>query len=411
MNTRNLFKLLPAAAFALVMMACDDDPDGGKKEDLGNYAIFLTVGNDNATESYYTLTTDDLNDDIVLSPVNTGIVSDADLFWATIYSAYSKGNFYFTMDGNVISKQRIRDGKYKEVGNVVAEAGSWELGMMKTLFNHNGLNFISWQTTYNESDNVLENKLFIVDTTNAMSVESSNPIKFPVPDFTLYDSEGEAVLHENLALTPSSFTVRDNKVFIGFYYDWATEIDTAYMLVCDYPSLSNVKLLKDHRLGHVSGAWYASSSSFTDDNGDYYFSTINVDGNYGLLRIKNGSTEIDPEYAYDLSEIGNIAISNWGYAGPDHHVYLKNGLAFMGSYIIDVRNKQVKQDLNDFGLGTVQKTMETYTENDGNDIYVVLKTDDARWFIAKYDVDENTLTLGLEIDSGITSVSRISRLK
>jgi hypothetical protein len=411
MKKRDLLKMLFTAACAISLLSCDDKPDSVEPEEVKDYAIFLTVGNANATESYYTLTIDDLNKDTLISPVNSGIVSDADLYWATIYSAYSKGNFYFTMDGNVISKQRIQQGKYKEVGNVVAEAGSWELGMMKTLFNNNGLNFISWQTSYNETADVLENKLFVVDTVGALSVKSKNPIQFPMPAFTLYDTEGEPIQNKDMALTPTSFTIRDNKVFIGYYYDWMTEVDTAYMLVCDYPSLANVKLLKDTRLGHVSGAWYASSSSFTDDNGDYYFSTVNNDEEYGLLRIKAGASEIDPSYTYDLKEIGNIAISNWGYAGPDHHTYLKNGLAFMGSYIIDVRNKKVVKDLNSFGLGTVQKAMESYTENGGNDVYVILRTDDARWFIGKYDVDKNTLDRGVEIDGGIKSISRVSRLK
>jgi hypothetical protein len=129
------------------------------------------------------------------------------------------------------------------------------------------------------------------------------------------------------------------------------------MLVCDYPALTNVKLLKDNRLRHVSGVWYDSSSSFTDENGDYYFSTISKSKTYGLLRIKSGTTVIDPDYAYDLKEVGNISgtVSLGDYAGSDHHVYIKNGMAFMGSYIIDVRNKKVIKDLNSFGLGKKQQ--------------------------------------------------------
>nr|WP_295927835.1 hypothetical protein [uncultured Dyadobacter sp.] len=409
--TKGVTRILIGAICGLpLMQACKDTPDAVAPAEIKDYAIFVTAGNANATESYYTLTVDNLEKDTLLSPVKSGIVSDADLFWATIYSAYSKGNFYFTMDGNIISKQRIQSGKYREVGNVVAEAGSWELGMMKTLFNANGLNFISWQTTYNKADNVLENKLFMVDTAASMSVKSKNPIKFPLPAFKLYDDDGKEIRKEDMPLTPSSFTIRDNKVLIGYHYDWATKIDTAYMLMADYPSLTNVKVMKDARLGHVSGAWYASSSSFTDDNGDYYFSTINNKDQYGLLRIKKGATEIDPTYAFDLKELGNIALGNSGYAGPDHHTYLKNGLAFMGSFVVDVRNKKVVKDLNSFGLGTVQKTMETYTEND-NEVYAVLKTNDSRWYVAKYDVEKNTLKRGVEISGSIKSVSRISRLK
>ena len=256
-------------------------------------------------------------------------------FWSNIYSAFNSGTFYYTQEGNIISKQRIVNGKYREIGNLIAAADSWQLGMMKTVFNSNGLNFLSWETKYNAAEDVLEKNLYIVDTTNSMSIKSKNAIKFPVPSFTLYDSEGTAIPKEELPFSPSSFHIANNKIFIGYYYSWETKIDTTYMLICDYPGLTNVKLLKDARLGHV---------------------------------------------------------------------------AFVAPYIIDVRTKQVVKDLNSFGLGDVQITMDSYTENK-NELYVILKTSDARWFVAKYDADKNTLTRGVEINGGVTQVSRIARLK
>lgn len=414
-NWKNASGLMLAAVCAMpLMQSCKKTPDAGKPGDTKgkDYAIFVTVGNATTGESYYTLTTADLMKDTLLSPVNSGIEPDNITSWADIYSTFYQGTFYYTQDGNMISKQRIVDGRYKEIGNIVAAADSWQLGMMKTVFNNNGLNFLSWEANYNATENVIEKNLYIIDTTAAMSVKSKKPIKFPVPSFELYDGNGNVMPKADIPLTPSSFTIRDNKMFVGFYYDWMTKLDTAYMLVCDYPALTNVKLLKDHRLGHVSGAWYASSSSFTDDNGDYYFTTISKDKKYGLLRIKKGAEVIDADYAYDLKDLGNLgSAAAWGdYAGSDHHAYLKNGLAFVGSYILDVRNRKVIKDLNSFGLGNVQFTMDTYTENN-NEVYVVLKTADARYFIAKYDVAANTLKKGVEIHSGIKSISRIGRLK
>lgn len=416
MKKLNVAGMLLATAFAMpFIQSCSKTPDTGNKPDdtkqTKEYAIFVTVGNSSSSENYYTLTTADLMKDTLLSPVNSGIEPDNITSWADIYSVFYQGSFYYTQDGNIISKQRIINGKYKELGNIVASAGSWQLGMMKTFFNNNGLNFLSWEVKYNQAEDVIEKNLYIIDTA-AMTIKSNNPVKFPVPGFTIYDNNGNPMAKKDIPLTPSSFSIRDNKAFIGFYYDWITKLDTAYMLVCDYPALTNVKLLKDNRLGHVSGAWYASSSSFTDENGDYYFSTISKNKTYGLLRIKSGTTVIDPDYAYDLKEVGNISGAvSWGdYAGSDHHVYIKSGLALMGSYIIDVRNKKVIKDLNSFGLGKVQITMDTYTEN-GNEVYVVLKTDDARWFVAKYDVAANTLKRGVEIHSGIKGISRIGRLK
>ncbi|SEW40148.1 MBL fold metallo-hydrolase [Chitinophaga arvensicola] len=416
LNWKNVSAMLLATVCAVpLIQSCSKTPDNNKGPETPvtpkAYAIFVTVGNASSSENYYTLTAGDLMKDTLLSPVNSGVEPDNITFWVDIYSAFNGGNFYYTQDGNIISKQRIVNGKYKEIGNIVAGADSWQLGMMKTVFNSSGLNFLSWEAKYDPATDIIEKNLYIVDTTGAMTVKSKNAIKFPVPTYKLYRDDGKELDKKDIAITPTSFTIRDGKAFVGFYYDWVTKIDTAYMLAFDYPALTNVKLLKDARLGHVSGAWYASSSSFTDDNGDYYFTTISKDKKYGLLRIKKGATEIDPTYAYDLKDLGDISsIASWGsYAGIDHHAYLKDGLAFLGSYIIDVRNKKVIKDLNSFGLGKVQNTMDTYTENN-NDLYVVLKTDDARWFIAKYDVTANTLKRGVEVHSGIKGISRIGRL-
>ncbi|MCW3465192.1 DUF4374 domain-containing protein [Chitinophaga nivalis] len=409
--------MLAVICAAPMLQSCSKTPDVSQPEvpvvpkTQKEYAIFVTVGNATSGENYYTLVTGDLTKDTLISPVNSGIEPDNVTSWAYIYSVFFNGSFYFTQDGNIISKQQIVNGRYKKLGNVVAEAGSWQLGMMKTVFNDKGLNFLSWEANYNATEDVIEKNLYVLDTA-AVTIKTKLPVKFPVPLFELRDNNGKVMEKKDIPITPSSFAIRDNKVFIGFYYNWMTKIDTAYMLVCDYPGLTNVKLLKDARLGHVSGAWHASSSSFTDENGDYYFSTISKDKKYGLLRIKKGATTIDPDYSYSLSELGNISGgATWGdYAGSDHHAYLKNGLAFMGSYIIDVRNKKVVKDLNSFGLGKVQITMDTYTENN-NEIYVVLKTTEGRWYIGKYDVTANTLTKGVEIHSGIKGISRIGRIK
>ena len=59
-------------------------------------------------------------------------------------------------------------------------------------------------------------------------------------------------------------------------------------------------------------------------------------------------------------------------------------------------------------MGKVQATMETYTED--NNPYVILKTNDSRWFVARYNVDEGTLKRGVEI-SGPKTVQRIARVR
>lgn len=408
-------KLALCAVGFTAFTACKDTPNmappAPETKSPKLYNIFMTYGNENATTSYYTLSVSDLLKDTVISPVKSGLIPEGINSWSGIYSAFHGNNFYYTEDGNVIKKQRIENGKYREIGNLVTQNDDWQLGMMKTVFNENGLNFLSWAVRANVKENVIEKDLYIVDTARNMSVKSVKAIKIPVRSYDTYDDKGQLNVRTEDPITPSSFSIHDNKLFMGYMYNWdlTTKNDTTYMLICDYPSLANVKLLKDARLGHVSGAWYASSSSFLDEKGDYYFTTRSNNANkFGFLRIKKGQTVIDPDYTFSFDIGATIPADEVKSFTTDRHAYLKNGLAFIGGLIIDVRNKTIVKNINSMGLGKVQGTMETYTE-DGNP-YVILKTDDARWFVAKYNVDEGTLKRGVEI-KGPKAIQRIARLK
>lgn len=412
-NLKN--KLALSALGLMLFTSCKDTPALAPPAPEPNtpklYNIFITYGNENSTSTYYTLSVSDLLKDTVITPVKSGLSPEGITSWSGIYSAFHGNNFYYTEDGNVIKKQRIENGRYREIGNLVAKSGSWDLGMMKTVFNSDGLNFLSWAVRPNVAENVIEKDLYIIDTARNMSIKSAKPIKIPVRTYDTYNDQGIINVKTNDPITPSSFSIHDNKLFMGYLYSWdlATKNDTTYMLVCDYPSLANVKVLKDARLGHVSGRWSASSSSFLDEKGDYYFTTRSNNTNkFGFLRIKKGQTVIDPDYTYSFDIAANIADDDVKSFTTDRHVYLKNGLAFIGGLIIDVYNKRIVKNINTFGMGKVQGTMDTYTED--NNPYVILKTDDARWFVAKYNVDEGTLKKGVEI-KGPTYIQRIARVR
>lgn len=415
MKNKLKIKLALPALTLLALASCKDTPNLGPPAPEKNtpklYNIFMSYGNENSTTSYYTLSVSDLLKDTVISPIKSGLSPEGITSWSGIYSAFHGNNFYYTEDGNVIKKQRIENGKYREIGNLVTQNDDWQLGMMKTVFNTDGLIFLSWAVRPNVGQNVIEKDLFIVDTARNMSIKSIKPIKIPVRKYDTYDDKGNLNVKTEDPITPSSFSIHDNKLFMGYLYSWdlTTKNDTTYMLICDYPSLANVKVLKDARLGHVSGRWSASSSSFLDEKGDYYFTTRSNNTNkFGFLRIRKGQTIIDPDYTYSFDIAANMPEDEIKSFTTDRHVYLKNGLAFIGGLIIDVYNKKIVKNINSLGLGKVQGTMDTYTED--NNPYVILKTDDARWFVARYNVDEGTLKKGLEI-KGPKAIQRIARVR
>lgn len=372
-------------------------------EDTTNFGLFVSLANASKTTGYYILTCDDLMKDTILNPSETGI--PADFYWSTYYGAFDSG-YYYMYENDKLRKMQIRGGKLAEIARTETINDPWGLAMMKVVFTDK-LNFLSWTAHYDSARNVLEKKMYIVDT-ETMKVESSNPVAFPMPTWPILNAREDTVPPRDMNLSPSSFTIRDGKAIIGYHYDWATENDTAYVLICDYPSLANPKVLKDVGHGHVSGLWFASSSSFTDEQGDYYFTLIDKNKNYSVRRIKKGETVIDAQYRFDLAGSGvqGVAVTKF-FAEQDHHAYLGNGLAFMGSYILDVHQKKIIKDLNSYGLGEIQGTMESFVTE--GKLYVPVKTVDNRWYIARYDPKNQSFVRGIEISGNINQVHRISR--
>lgn len=367
------------------------------------YGLFVSLANASTTTGYYLLTCDDLMKDTILNPTETGI--PADFYWSTYYGAFRSG-YYYMYENDKLRKMQVRDGKLAEIARTETTNDPWGLAMMKVVFTDK-LNFLSWTAHYDSTRNVLEKKMYIVDP-ETMKVESSKPVAFPAPTWPIIDSQQDTVPLRDQNITPSSFTIRDGKVIIGYYYHWTTTNDTAYVLMCDYPSLANPKVLKDTGYGHISGLWVASSSGFTDEKGDYYLTLVDKNKNYSIRRIKKGATEIDPDYAFNLAGSGvkGITVTKL-YADQDHHAYLGNGLAFVGSHILDVHQMKIVKDLNSYGLGEIQGTMESFVAE--GKLYVPVKTKDNRWHVARYNPEDQLFVLGLEISGNIKQIHRISR--
>jgi hypothetical protein len=104
--------------------------------------------------------------------------------------------------------------------------------------------------------------------------------------------------------------VRDTLLFWGVQYSDASgaSFDTAYVAVINMKNNTVVKLLADPRTCMVFSSGGASSGFATDANGDIYVmgfgssatSNAAADAPSGVLRIKNGETEFDPTYFFDL---------------------------------------------------------------------------------------------------------------
>lgn len=107
---------------------------------------------------------------------------------------------------------------------------------------------------------------------------------------------------------------RDGKLFMGVHYEknFTPINDSAYVAIIDLASNQFEKLLSDGRTGMVFGGSAPNTGMFQDTKGDIYVQgkgTRNEGGTApsGLLRIKNGENEFDPNYFFDMDEVmGNL---------------------------------------------------------------------------------------------------------
>jgi len=119
---------------------------------------------------------------------------------------------------------------------------------------------------------------------------------------------------------------RDNKLFMSVYYEnnFTPVNDYAYVAVIDLTSNEVEKVIEDQRTGMLFGGPSSNTGMLKTENGDIYIQAKGTSDNggnapSGILRIKNGTTEFDTDYFFNL----NTATGNICYG-----IYQVNGKAF-----------------------------------------------------------------------------------
>lgn len=159
---------------------------------------------------------------------------------------------------------------------------------------------------------------------------------------------------------PLGLILRDGKLYVG-----CGEFDQmpicksgAHILIIDEATDTPEKIIHDMRL---SAASIFDCGMFIDEKGDLYVTCWGSygyvpDQKFGLLRIKKGATEFDPEYCFNMSDMNvegvqggklQYSISNF-YAGNGELYVLAYCPAFASAspdYINEKTNYCLKADL------------------------------------------------------------------
>lgn len=108
---------------------------------------------------------------------------------------------------------------------------------------------------------------------------------------------------------PGAIIERGGKLFIALQQNnsFATSENGAYVLVVDESSLTIEKMISDNRLDWVGRPGMQETFTLTE-NGDIYVYCLGSFGyvpeqHHGFLRIKNGESEFDPDYVFNMTDL------------------------------------------------------------------------------------------------------------
>lgn len=394
-------------ATTLLLASCKDSPDTPEPTPSVSsnslYSVWATT-----EKGTYLLTTDDLMKDTLLTPTNNKGIDITSYLPASFYGVYAyayEGKYYLSNNGTRFSQlEVVSSTQVKETDNY-AFPGNFYLGkVLDNISTKEEMVLTKTQGTTNTIKNVVEQPIYFMKV-NGMTINKTLNVEIPLIKHSPLNTDGVA---HNPYMVPTSFTVRGDKMFVGHKYRSNLTrqdiLDTAYMYVCDYPSLANGKIVKDARGGFTAGHWEVQNLTFVADNNDLYILTRRTGGSsYGLLRIKAGETDYDPTYFFDLKDYNVFKNSS------SHIQKLGDGKVYISPYVVDPVNKKIVADLRILAGGAEPKTTMNFMEN--GKLYDVFKTDESKWFVFEYDPVLNKMRRGAEIDPGVTWVYHLNKLK
>ncbi|MCS4229155.1 hypothetical protein [Sphingobacterium sp. BIGb0165] len=389
------------ALAGLLLSSCKDSPSIPEVTETIPTAYSVWVATTNGS---YLLTTDKIMKDTLLSPANNKGVDITGNLPQARYAGYAyvfNGYYYLSNDGTRFSKHQLTEnGQFKEVDNY-AFPTDFYLGKVAAQFS--STDEIVFTGT-GASDANLEKKVFEKDiyfmNTKDMTISKTLKAQIPTLDYTVYKPDGSV---DPTILNVTSMRIGGGKAYFGFFYynyDYKPVDKKAYVYICDYPSMQNGHVMSDDRASYVAGHWQRENYSFLDDNNNLYVLTRGkTDGTYALMRVNNGQTQFDKNYLFDLKD--------YAVKGGDL-AWLGEGKAYIRPYVIDVANKRIVANLAEMTGGDPTTTINLI-EN-GN-LYTAVKTPASKWFIYEYNIKNNSVKKGAEIDPGVTQVYHINKLK
>lgn len=417
MKNKHLYSNLFAAMALLASCSDDDSPVNTPTEPVGEetpaISKYIITATPTASEGVadYILTVDDLTQGTI-STVGNGIEQDG------TYRYYlNSNNKFFSMlygqgnPGAVTTYELNAEGSLDKISDFQSEtvqafaAVNNDILLMKISRNADAPIASWYRLDTNTSQFVAEGQI----NTQELADKENGELAF----FSWITQVGDKVYLPY-------FTVK------GISTDrFGTEHpDEANIAVYSYPEMQYEKTIHDDRTSFI-GRFFINGLTL-DEKGDAYAFSSSVASNNGeitstkpsaITRIKNGTTEFDNTFLYNIEEA-----SGGKYATT--HSYLGNGKFLV--YLIDVADKGTYSTGKEFAIIDVYTESFTkvtgtpalenivsvtarnnYVSEDGSTAYIGITTETGS-FIYNIDVESATATQGLEVQGGtITAIDKI----
>ncbi len=116
----------------------------------------------------------------------------------------------------------------------------------------------------------------------------------------------------------TGMVLRDDKLFVS-YHKWLADgsfitpdVDRAYLAIFKYPEMELEKIIEDTRTSPIGVNGHSTGIEKTETGDIYSFSTSALSAGFtaatkpsGILRIKDGATEFDTDYFFNIEEATN----------------------------------------------------------------------------------------------------------
>lgn len=333
---KNLILLTVCLLGGLTMISCDDNNDNPAPETAGKSKMILAIDMAPQASMGYVVPVNDLSEKNV-SFTNAHEVKSTP--YLTTYKdwVFSIGG---ASDANIYKYVRNDDG-------TLTKAGQIQIDRMAPM----AANMLVVNEAKAYASAPIENKIVIF---NPTTMERSGEIDLAD---TRWGAEGSNTPN------PIGLFLRDNILYVGLgqFKNMPVCKKGAHVLLVDAKTDKPIKKIVDYRLS--SATVIGVGAMFVDENNDLY---IPCWGSYGyvpeqysgLLRIKNGETEFDKSYCFNLTdrtwqgiEGGKLQyVLSYHYAGNGELYFFGYCPAFIGTtgpdYINDKTNYTFKADIH-----------------------------------------------------------------